>query len=292
MASRVGLPRGKACCFNSSDDKKALARREASDALESDSMRVIVIGAGRGRRLMPTTADAPKCFAEVAGKRLLDWAVEAFRANGLERVCFIGGYQIDKVKAEYPKFEFRHNADWENNNILASLFCASDLMKEPFICCYSDVLFTPDIAGRLAASPADMALGVDTAWLERYEHRSDHPPDDAEKVTATNGQVTRIHRQVSEEDAHGEYIGVAKFSAAGAARLREYYKRRQAEFAGQPWRGATSFEKAYKILLFQDMIEQGERFAHVDTAGGYIEVDTQQDFEYAQKNWTTKHLLK
>jgi hypothetical protein len=27
-------------------------------------MRVIVIGAGRGRRLMPTTADAPKCFAE------------------------------------------------------------------------------------------------------------------------------------------------------------------------------------------------------------------------------------
>ena len=34
------------------------------------SMRVIVIGAGRGRRLMPTTADAPKCFAEVAGKRL------------------------------------------------------------------------------------------------------------------------------------------------------------------------------------------------------------------------------
>ena len=58
-------------------------------------MRVIVIGAGRGRRLMPTTADAPKCFAEVAGKRLLDWAVEAFAASGLDRVCFIGGYRIE-----------------------------------------------------------------------------------------------------------------------------------------------------------------------------------------------------
>ena len=33
-----------------------------------------LIAAGRGRRLMPTTADAPKCFAEVAGRRLLDWA--------------------------------------------------------------------------------------------------------------------------------------------------------------------------------------------------------------------------
>jgi L-glutamine-phosphate cytidylyltransferase len=254
-------------------------------------MRVIVIGAGRGRRLMPTTADAPKCFAEVAGKRLLDWAVEAFAANGIDRVCFIGGYQIDKVKAQYPNFEFRHNPDWENNNILASLFCAADLMDEPFLCCYSDVLFTPDIAGRLAESPADMALGVDTGWLARYQHRSDHPPDDAEKVTAANGKVTKVHRQLPENEAYGEYIGVAKFSAAGARRLRDYYNRRREEFAGRPWREAVSFEKAYKILLFQDMIEQGERFEHVDTPGGYIEVDTQQDFEYAQRHWTTKHLM-
>jgi len=55
-------------------------------------MRVIIIGAGRGRRLMPTTADAPKCYAEVAGKRLLEWALEAFRANDLDDICFIGGY--------------------------------------------------------------------------------------------------------------------------------------------------------------------------------------------------------
>ena len=64
-------------------------------------------------------------------------------------VCFIGGYQIDKVKADYPQFTFRHNPDWENNNILASLFYADDLMDEPFICCYSDVLFTPDVVARL-----------------------------------------------------------------------------------------------------------------------------------------------
>lgn len=255
-------------------------------------MRVIVIGAGRGRRLMPTTADVPKCFAEVAGKRLLDWAVEAFGASELDRVCFIGGYKIEKVKADYPSFTFRENKAWENTNILASLFCAADVMDEGFICCYSDVLFTPDIIARLASSPADMALGVDTAWLERYAHRSDHPPDDAEKVTVANGNVTCVDRKIPEHDAYGEYIGVAKFSAAGAARLREHYERRRKQFAGKPWRDARDFENAYKILLFQEMIEQGERFAHVDTPGGYIEVDTQQDFEYAQRNWVTKHLLR
>ena len=255
-------------------------------------MRVIVIGAGRGRRLMPTTADVPKCFAEVAGKRLLDWAVEAFAASGLDRVCFIGGYKIEKVKADYPAFTFRHNPEWETTNILASLFYAADVMEEGFICCYSDVLFTPDVVARLASSPHDMALGVDTGWLERYEHRSDHPPDDAEKVTVANGAVTRVDRKIPEPDAYGEYIGVAKFSPAGAVRLREYYESRRKQFVGKPWRDARDFENAYKILLFQDMIEQGERFGHVDTPGGYIEVDTQQDFEYARQNWVTKHLLR
>ena len=252
-------------------------------------MRVIVIGAGRGRRLMPTTADAPKCFAEVAGKRLIDWAVEAFSTSGLSDVCFIGGYQIDKVRADYPQFTFRHNREWEHNNILASLFCAQDLMDEPFICCYSDILFTADVIGRLAAAKDDMALGVDTAWLTRYEQRTEHPPDDAEKVTVANGRVTRVHRQIPEHDAYGEYIGVAKFSAAGAARLRDYYRRVQEQFAGKQWREAAVFETAYKILLFQEMIEAGERFGHVDTPGGYIEVDTQQDFDYARKHWVSKH---
>jgi choline kinase len=137
-----------------------------------------------------------------------------------------------------------------------------------------------------------MVLGVDTAWLERYTERTDHPPDDAEKVTAVNGRVTGIDRRIDTAEAHGEYIGVAKFSAAGAARLRGAYHRAKAEYAGRPWRDARTFEKAYKILLFQDMIERGERFAHVDTPGGYIEVDTQQDFDYARQHWTSKHLQR
>jgi hypothetical protein len=37
------------------------------------------------------------------------------------------------------------------------------------------------------------------------------------------------------------------------------------------------------------MIERGERFTHIDTPGGYIEVDTQQDFDYARQHWLTRH---
>ncbi|MCA9416678.1 MAG: NTP transferase domain-containing protein, partial [Candidatus Omnitrophica bacterium] len=108
-------------------------------------MRAIIIGAGRGSRLMPTTADTPKCFAEVKGKRILDWTLEAFRENGIEDICFIGGYRIECVKEAYPELTFRHNQDWENNNILLSLMHAEDLMNEPFICCYSDILFSSNV---------------------------------------------------------------------------------------------------------------------------------------------------
>jgi choline kinase len=248
-------------------------------------MKAIIIGAGRGRRLMPTTADTPKCYALVAGRRILDWIVQTFQANGITDVCFIGGYQIDKVRRDYPQFTFRHNVDWEKNNILASLMYAEDQMDGPFICSYSDILYTPAVVKRLLASPADISLVVDTHWLERYTQRSEHPPDDAEKVTVRDGLVSRVHRAIPTEVAHGEYIGVARFSAAGAAKLRQHYHRCRQTYAGRPFREAPVFEKAYLIHLFQEMIEQGEKLAHVDTAGGYMEIDTQQDFELAQRFW-------
>jgi choline kinase len=255
-------------------------------------MRVVIIGAGRGSRLMPTTADTPKCFAEIAGKRMLDWAVDAFRQNGVTDIAFIGGYKLETVQEAHPEFTFRHNSDWPNNNILASLMYAEDLMDEPFMCCYSDVLFTPAIVDGMLRNTDDIALAADTGWLTRYEHRTEHPSDDAEKVTVADGTVTRLHREIPESDAYGEFIGLAKFSTAGAAELKKQYHARREEFAGKPYREAKVFEKAYMIHLLQDMIETGTSMGHVDTPGGYIEVDTQQDFEYARQFWTERHLTK
>ena len=255
-------------------------------------MRAIIIGAGRGERLMPTTADVPKCFAEISGQRILDWTVQAFHANGIKDICFIGGYRIEKVQQQYPQFSFRHNDNWKNNNILASLFYAEDLMDEPFICCYSDILFTPRAIEASLQNDQDIALVVDTEWLQRYVTRSEHPSDDAEKVIINGDHVTCIGRDIPEADAYGEYIGVARFSATGATSLRDHYQRCQQQFTGKPWRQAVSFEKAYKILLLQEMIEQQVPMVHVDTPGGYIEIDTQQDFDYAREHWTSKHLDK
>ena len=150
-------------------------------------MRAIIIGAGRGRRLMPTTENAPKCFAEIRGKRILDWTLEALAAGGVTEFCFIGGYRIDAVERDYPQFTFRHNADWENNNILVSLMCAEDLMDRPFVTTYSDILFTSEVVTEAGRFSGRHRAGIDTDWREHYRPRTQHPPHDAEKVITANG---------------------------------------------------------------------------------------------------------
>ena len=251
-------------------------------------MRVIFIGAGRGSRLMPTTENEPKCFARVQDKRILDWNLEAFAENGIDDICFIGGYLIDKVREEYPNFTFRHNDDWANNNILASLMYAEDLMDVPFICCYSDTLYSPNLIAGISSSDHDITLSADTGWAARYEDRTEHPADDAEKITTENGVITKVHREIDPDDAWGEYTGVAKFSVAGAEHLKRHFARCHAESSGKPFREAVIFEKAYLIHLLQEMIEHGVKMHHTDTANEYIEIDTQQDFEYAQTEWNSQ----
>jgi choline kinase len=248
-------------------------------------MRAIIIGAGRGSRLMPTTENAPKCYAEIRGKRILDWTVEALQGGGCSEICFIGGYRIEAVRRDYPHFQFRENADWPNNNILVSLMCAEDLMDRPFVTAYSDILFTPEIVRGLIDCPDELALGIDTDWREHYRPRTQHPPHDAEKAITSDGKVQKVHRGIPYDDATGEFIGVAKFGSEGARRFREFYHRRKAEFWGKPYREAATFQKAYLIHMFQDMIEQGIPFGHADTPGNYREIDTQEDMNLAQTLW-------
>jgi choline kinase len=134
-------------------------------------------------------------------------------------------------------------------------------------------------------SPADIALGIDTDWRTHYAPRTQHPPQDAEKTITLNGRVQRVHRAIRYEEANGEFMGVAKFSARGGGLLREHYHRRRREHWDQPYREAQQFQKAYLIHLFQDMIEQGVEFGHAETHGQYREIDTQEDLDIAQREW-------
>jgi L-glutamine-phosphate cytidylyltransferase len=250
-------------------------------------MRPIVIGAGRGSRLGSETDEVPKALVPIMGRPMLDWILDALGAAGFARkdVLFICGYKAEVVRARYPELSYIENVDWERNNILASLLCARDSLSNGFVSTYADIVYRGSTVKKLVASPHDKVLACDTDWRRRYLDRSQHPETDAEKMRAEGDRIVELSRRIASDRASGEFIGVTKFSPQGAAEMVAAFDEARARHAGTPWREGRTFERAYMIDLFQDMVERGSTFHRVDTHGGYMEVDTREDMACSEKWW-------
>ena len=95
---------------------------------------------------------------------------------------------------------------------------------------------------------------------------------------AVRSRLRAIGPGVRPADAHGEFIGMALFSADGARQLRETYHRLQVEPrpAGQP-----SLERAALTDLLHEMAAADIAIDVVDIYKGWMEVDTFEDYRRA-----------
>jgi L-glutamine-phosphate cytidylyltransferase len=248
----------------------------------------IIIGAGRGRRLQHLTDEIPKTMVPILGRPMIESILDALAAGGFARrdVVFICGYRKEVIQAAYPEFRYVVNADWANNNILASLLCARDALGGGFVSTYSDIVYRPEAVEKVMASPHDITLVCDTDWRRRYVGRSEHPETDAEKMIADGERVLELSRRIASDEASGEFIGVMKLSAAGAARFMAAFDEVARQFgAAAEFREGRTFQKAYLIDLLQHMIERGEAVHCVKMDGGYMEIDTTQDAALAAEWW-------
>lgn len=250
-------------------------------------MKAVIIGAGRGSRLRHLTEEIPKTLVPVLGRPMLDGILEALEFGGFSRrdVVFICGYRAEVIRERYPDLTYVENREWESNNILLSLMCAREHLGGGFVSTYADIVYRREIVRDLLASPHDIALGCDTDWRRRYTGRFQHPESDAEKLRADGDRVVELSRRVVPGEAQGEFIGVMKASAAGAARLVQAFDRAEKEYKGRMFREGRTFEKAYLIDLLQHMLEKGVEMHRVDTHGGYMEIDTLEDASLAEAWW-------
>ena len=250
-------------------------------------MRAIIIGAGRGSRLLHETDEIPKTLVPVMGRPMLDWILDAMKPSGITRrdIVFICGYKSNVIKSRYPEFTFVDNADWENNNILLSLMYARDYFDQDFVMSYADIVYRPEIIERVIAHAGDIVLGCDTDWRRRYLDRSQHPESDGEKLRAEGDRVVELSRRIAAPQASGEFIGVAKITRAGATRISVAFDQAARVYTGKAYREGRSFEKAYLIDHFAHMLDAGETIFRANIHGGYMELDTLQDLAFAQKWW-------
>lgn len=247
-------------------------------------MKAIIIAAGLGNRLMPITDNKPKCLLEVGGKTILQRTLDVLKECGVEDIAVVRGYKGKLFN--YTGIRYYENTNYENNNILRSLFYAEAEMDDEFIFSYSDIIYERDVVARLLGEKADISLVVDTDWLSHYQGRRLHPVEEAELVMVENNRITRIGKDnVKPEEAYGEFIGLAKFAKRGAEILKSNYKRVTAQYSNRPFQQAASLEKAYLTDMIQELIDVGYVIRNVDIQGGWIEIDTPEDLARAQEKW-------
>lgn len=245
-------------------------------------MKAIIVAAGPSSRLLPITNEKPKCLLEVGGQTILRRALEALRQNGIENIVVVRGYHSNLIN--YPDITYYQNPNFISNNILRSLFYAEDEMNDDFIFSYSDILYSKEIVEKLVHSQADIALIVDVSWAQHYEGRDQHPISEAELVKVEDDRVVKIGKEVvTPEEAHGEFIGLAKFTKSGGEAMRAAYHRVKEKCLTAPFHHAASLEKAYMTDMIQELVNSGSVVKSVDIKGGWMEIDTPQDLERARR---------
>ncbi|MDH3644749.1 MAG: NTP transferase domain-containing protein, partial [Gammaproteobacteria bacterium] len=60
-------------------------------------MKIIILSAGQGRRLLPLTAARPKCGVDIAGKTLLGWQLGEIARCDIDEVVVVSGFHADVV---------------------------------------------------------------------------------------------------------------------------------------------------------------------------------------------------
>jgi L-glutamine-phosphate cytidylyltransferase len=186
--------------------------------LLSDSIfvRVIILAAGQGKRLLPLTAEVPKALLDIGGKTLLERQIEAFASQGIKDFTVVTGYAATRMERELGVIAKRFNITIDTifnpfyavADNLASCWLARSAMVAPFIQVNGDNVFRSDLVERLLAAPdGDVRVAIN--------YKDSFDADDM-KVMLDDSRLTEIGKTLPLDTVDAEAIGFYKFNASGA----------------------------------------------------------------------------
>ena len=225
------------------------------------------------KRLRPLTDERPKCLLTVGSRTLLQRTFDAMIAAGISEFVVVTGYRGEMIRDfllnTYPSsltFHFLHNADYELNNNIYSLWMTRELVRgREFLLLDSDILFDPAIIQRMLQEPGT-ALA-----LNRHELGE----EEIKVIVDSNNQVVEISKVCSPSEAIGESVGIEKMEA-------DYSEALFAEL-DRMIEGEGLIDIFYE-RAFERLIPQGHSFHIVDTTDYFsIELDTVDDFNSARE---------
>ena len=253
--------------------------------INKSKTKALVVAAGLGSRLKNHTENLPKCMLDFGGKTLLERQIQAYKDCGIENITVIRGYKKNKIN--YKKLNYVDNTDFENNNILNSIFYGEEVINGNIVIAYSDILFESSVVKRLLESNHDISVVVDIDWRGYYVDRKDHPLSVAENVIFnSNNEVVKIGKiATAKEEVHGEFIGMMKLNNRGAEIFKQNFHRVKKLFWNKPFQRAKIFQKAYLTDMIQELVDIGIKVHCVIIERGWKEIDTVEDYKKALREF-------
>ena len=232
----------------------------------------VIMAAGMAKRLRPLTDNKPKCLLQVGGRTLLERTVDAMVQAGIGEFVivtgYLGGMIRDFLTTHYPKliFHFLHNADYEHNNNIYSLWMAGEVVRgRDFLMMDSDILCDPAVVARIASEKED------TLALNRHELGE----EEMKVVVDDGGHIVEISKTCSPEVALGESVGIERVTAAYSEALYLELDKMILE---------EGLIDLFYERAFERLIPQGYTFRVADTTDYFsYELDTPEDFMRAQE---------
>ncbi len=258
-------------------------------------MKAIILAAGSGTRLKKYTENLPKGMLLFMGKTIIERQLEIYRDCGINDIIIVRGFAADKIN--YPDVKYYDNEKYADTNMVESLMTAKKEFNDDVIVSYSDVLFEPEMLKKIAASDADFACAVDDNWKEYWQKRYGKVDFDTESLSIDpDDNITELGLENPPiEKISARYIGLLKFSASGLKFIQDTMEKAYAEFENKAWQqSGKTVRKAYMTDLLNAIIESGREVKAVHFNNGWIEFDTNEDYENAVewvKNKTISEII-
>jgi len=76
-------------------------------------MKAMILAAGRGKRMMPLTADTPKALMRVGDNYLIEYHLQRLRDAGIAEVVINIHYQAQKFLVHVSPSLYKHSPRWQ-----------------------------------------------------------------------------------------------------------------------------------------------------------------------------------
>ena len=246
---------------------------------KDQKIKAIIVAAGHDRRIEPLNNDIPKCMLDVKGKTILERQIENIRECGINNIVIIKGYKEELI--DIPDVKYYKNPNFESTGILSSLFFAEKEMDCDFIFLYSDIIFDKKVLEKLLKDKSDISLVVDLDWQDRFKEKVKSKKGEAELVETKENKIIRIGKKLNSKKAHGEFIGLGKFSKKGTEILKNIFHKALKNYENKNFHESNSMKKAYFTDMIQEIIDNNYDVKSIDVYGDWIEIDTFDDYRKA-----------